>query len=146
VDLVACLTGAAPSVGWVHGLLTRTADALVEVDKLIRTLITLACAVCCDQTPIRVGAGKAKKYLLVACTQSYTWYHLGDRTVATFQDFGLGQLPGVIVHDRYQNYDSAVFAGLVHQLCVAHYADLRIMPTWWRMLLVGLVCGLVRSA
>ena len=120
VDLVACLTGAAPSVGWVHSLLTRTADALVEVDKLIRTLITLAYAVCCDETPIRVGARKAKKYLLVACTSRYTWYHLGDQTLATFQDFGLDQHCGVIVHDRYQNYDSAVFAGLVHQLCVAH--------------------------
>jgi len=120
VDLVACLTGAAPSVGWVHGLLQRTAAELVEVDKLIRTLITLAYAVCCDQTPIKVGARKAKKYLLVACTRLYTWYHLGDRTLATFEDFGLGELSGVIVHDRYQNYDSAVFAGLVHQLCVAH--------------------------
>jgi len=120
VDLVASLTGAAPSVGWVHGLLRRTADALVDVDKLIRTLITLAYAVCCDETPIRVGPRKAKKYLLVACTSLYTWYHLGDRTLATFEDFGLGELSGVIVHDRYQNYDSAVFAGLVHQLCVAH--------------------------
>ena len=119
-QLVESLTGAAPSVGWVHGLLRRTADALVEVDKLIRTLVTLAYAVCCDETPIRVGPRKAKKYLLVACTSLYTWYHLGDRTLATFQDFGLGQLSGVVVHDRYQNYDSAVFAGLVHQLCTAH--------------------------
>jgi transposase len=26
----------------------------------------------------------------------------------------------VIVHDRYQNYDSAVFGELTHQLCTAH--------------------------
>jgi transposase len=120
VQVLASLTGAAPSVGWVHSLLRRTAGALVEVDKLIRTLITAAYTVCCDETPIRVGPGKAKKYLLVACTQSYTWYHLGDRTLATFKDFGLGELSGVVVHDRYQNYDSAAFAGLVHQLCTAH--------------------------
>lgn len=119
-ELVQSLTGATPSVGWVHSLLARTADALADVDKLIRTLITLAYAVCCDETPIRVGPGKAKKYLLVACTQLYTWYHLGDRTLATFKDFGLGELSGVVVHDRYQNYDSKVFAGLVHQLCTAH--------------------------
>jgi hypothetical protein len=119
-ELVESLTGAAPSVGWVHGLLTRTADALAEVDKLIRTLLTLAYAVCCDETPIRVGPRKAKKYLLVACTQLCTWYHLGDRTLATFKDFGLGDLSGVVVHDRYQNYDSKVFAGLVHQICTAH--------------------------
>jgi transposase len=119
-QLVESLTGAAPSVGWVHGLLTRTAAALAGVDKLIRALITAAYAVCCDETPIRVGPRRAKKYLLVACTNRYTWYHLGDRTLATFQDFGLGELSGVVVHDRYQNYDSAVFAGLVHQLCAAH--------------------------
>jgi hypothetical protein len=119
-ELVASLTGATPSVGWVHGLLTRTADGLVQVDKLIRTLLTVAYAVCCDETPIRVGPRKAKRYLLVACTELYTWYHLGDRSLATFKDFGLGELSGVVVHDRYQNYDSAIFAGLVHQLCTAH--------------------------
>jgi hypothetical protein len=32
----------------------------------------------------------------------------------------LGELSGVVVHDRYANYDSKVFAGLVHQLCTAH--------------------------
>jgi hypothetical protein len=63
---------------------------------------------------------QGQKYLLVACTQLYTWYHLGERTLATFTDFGLGDLSGVVVHDRYQNYDSKVFAGLVHQLCTAH--------------------------
>ena len=26
----------------------------------------------------------------------------------------------MVVHDRYANYDSKVFAGLVHQLCTAH--------------------------
>jgi len=120
VQLVASLTGAAPSAGWVHGLLARTAEGLLAVDKLIRTLISAAYAVCCDETPIRVGARRAKKYLLVACTADYTWYHLGDRTLATFKDFGLADLTGVVVHDRYQNYDSAVFGDLVHQLCTAH--------------------------
>jgi transposase len=119
-ELVATLTGVCPSVGWVHGLLVRTADTLVQVDKRIRTLLTMAYAVCCDETPIRVGARRAKKYLLVACNQRYTWYHVGDRTLATFKDFGLGDLSGVVVHDRYQNYDSTVFGGLVHQLCTAH--------------------------
>jgi hypothetical protein len=119
-QLVASLTGVAPSVGWVHGVLRRTAATLAEVDKLIRTLLTLAYAVCCDETPIRVGPRRAKRYLLVACTRWYTWYHLGDRSLDTFKDFGLGDLTGVVVHDRYQNYDAKVFAGLVHQLCTAH--------------------------
>jgi transposase len=62
-----------PSVGWVHSLLARTAATLTEVNKRIRTLLTLAYAVCCDETPIRVGPRRAKRYLLVACTRWYTW-------------------------------------------------------------------------
>jgi transposase len=55
VQLLASLTGAAPSVGFVHGMLARAAGLLDEVDKRIRTLITLAYAVCCDETPLKVG-------------------------------------------------------------------------------------------
>ena len=32
---------------------------------------------------------------------------LGDRTMATFEKFIIADLSGVLVHDRYQNYDSA---------------------------------------
>ena len=47
VALLESLTGAAPSVGFVHGLLARTAGLLGGVHDRIRTLITLAYAVCC---------------------------------------------------------------------------------------------------
>ncbi|WP_190814847.1 IS66 family transposase [Saccharopolyspora pogona] len=79
VELLASLTGAVPSVGFVPGMLTRAAGVLTEVDKRIRTLVTLAYAVCCDETPLRVGPRtpkpgkkKAGKYLLVACTELFT--------------------------------------------------------------------------
>jgi transposase len=128
VELLESLTGATPSAGFVHGMLTRTAGLLAEVDKRIRALITLAYAVCADETPLRVGPKtpkpgrkKAEKYLLVACTELYTHYLLGDRDLDTFKAFVLADLTeSVLVHDRYQNYDSAEFAGLVHQLCCAH--------------------------
>jgi transposase len=128
MELLQSLTGAAPSVGFVHGMLHRAAGLLAEVDKRIRTLITLAYAVCCDETPLRVGSRtpkpgkkKAEKYLLVACTELYTHYLLGDRDLATFKAFVLADLAGsVIVHDRYQNYDSAELGELTHQLCCQH--------------------------
>jgi transposase len=128
VELLQSLTGAAPSVGFVHGMLARAAALLAEVDQRIRTLITLAHAVSCDETPLRVGPRKpkpgkkkAERYLLVACTELYTHYLLGDRDLDTFKAFVLKDLTGsVIVHDRYQNYDSAVFATLTHQLCCQH--------------------------
>lgn len=74
----------------MHGMLHRAAGLLTEVEKRIRTLITLAFAVCCDETPLRVGSRtpkpgkkKAEKYLLVACTELYTHYLLGDRAITS---------------------------------------------------------------
>jgi transposase len=128
VALLESLTGTAPSVGFVHGLLGRTAGLLGGVHQRIRTLITLAYAVCCDETPLRVGPRKAparkkkaERYLLVAATELYTHYLLGDRSLATFKAFVVADLASsVIVHDRYQNYDSTALGTLVHQLCTAH--------------------------
>src|SRR3712207_1296119 len=130
VALLESLTGTAPSVGFVHGLLARTAALLGPVHDRIRTLITLSYAVCCDETPLKVGPRtprpgktKAERYLLVACTELYTHYLLGDRSLETFKASVLAERAAagsVVVHDRYQNYDSAAFAGLVHQLCTAH--------------------------
>jgi transposase len=59
----------------------------------------------------------------VACTELYTHYLLGDRSLDTFTAFVLterAQRGGIVVHDRYQNYDCAEFTGLVHQLCCQH--------------------------
>ena len=128
VALLESLTGAAPSLGFVHGMLNRAPGLLTETHQRIQTLITLAYAVCCDETPLRVGpklapAGKkkAERYLLVACTELYTHYLLGDRSLDTFKAFVVTDLTNsVIVHDRYQNYDSAQLGILVHQLCCAH--------------------------
>jgi transposase len=128
VELLESLTGAAPSVGFVHGMLERVSGLLGEADKRIRALITLAYAVCADETPLRVGGKipkpgrkKAEKYLLVACTELYTHYLLGDRDLETFKAFVLKDLTdSVVVHDRYHLYDCAEIGMLTHQLCVQH--------------------------
>ena len=142
VQLLESLTGAAPSVGFVHGMLTRAAGLLDEVDQRIRTLITLAYAVCCDETPLRVGSKtprpgrkKAEKYLLVACTELWTQYMLGDRDLDTFKAFVVKDLTdSVVVHDRYQNYDSAELARwsiscVANIYCVILTAPVRSTPT-----------------
>ncbi|HEX4103853.1 MAG TPA: IS66 family transposase [Pseudonocardiaceae bacterium] len=133
VALLESLTGAAPSVGFVHGMLGRAAGLLAAVHDRVRALIVLAHAVCCDETPLRVGPRtpkpgrkKAERYLLVFCTDLYTHYLLGDRSLATFKDSVLTELgarpdaTAIIVHDRYQNYDSTELGALAHQLCAAH--------------------------
>ena len=128
-QLVESLTGTAPSVGFVHGMLTRAADLLDEADKRIRALLTAAYVVCADETPLRIGpatpaAGrkKALRYLLVACTTLVTHYLVGGRDLDTFKTMVIADLAAgsVIVHDRYQNYDAEPFAHLLHQLCAAH--------------------------
>ncbi|MGH3564428.1 MAG: IS66 family transposase [Pseudonocardia sp.] len=64
---------------------------------------------------------KAERYLLVAATEFYTHYLVGDRSLDTFTAFVVTDLTGsVIVHDRYQNYDSTKLATLIHHLCCAH--------------------------
>src|SRR6185437_13682402 len=111
--------------GFVRGMLQRTAGLLAEVDKRIRGLITLAYAVCADETPLRVGPKKpkpgrkkAEKYLLVACTELYTHYLLGDRDLETFKAFVFKDLTGsVVVHHLYH---SAAIGELTHQLCCQH--------------------------
>lgn len=119
--ILEAVTGTRPSDGFVHSLLERAARAVRGACLLIRALVVTAAVVCADETPVRVGPGpKArKKYLLVACTNLLTCYFLGDRTLASFDGFVLGDLSGAVaVHDRYQNYDA--YDGVAHQLCCAH--------------------------
>lgn len=128
-EILAALTGAEPSVGFVHALLARAASLLATCDFVIRTLITLAFTLCCDETPLKAGPAtaapgrvEAKGYLHVACTELYTHFLLGDRSMTTFRQFVYRDLgpEAVIVHDRYQNYDSIHLGTLQHQLCLAH--------------------------
>jgi transposase len=120
-ELIEAMTGAKPSPGFVHGMISRAAAAVADANKAIRALIILAHVVSADETPIRVGPGPRtrKKYLLVACTSLLTCYFLGGRSGKTFAAFVFPGMDGTVaVHDRYQNYDS--FPGLIHQLCTAH--------------------------
>lgn len=119
-ELIESLSGAKPSPGFVHAMITRAAAAVAAANTLIRALIITAAVICADETPIRVGPGpKARKrYLLAGCTNLLTYYFLGDRSLDTFAAFVFPDLTGVVVHDRYQNYDK--FPGSAHQLCCAH--------------------------
>ena len=153
VALLESLTGAKPSVGFVHATLRAAAAVLAGIEDRIRARIEAAPAVAVDETPIKVGpatpaAGrkKAEKYLITAATPTDTWYVLGDRDLATFKTVRLSAMAGVIVHDRYSVYDHPALGSLTHQLCCAHYADLRIMPMWSRDPLRGKGFGLARSA
>ncbi len=74
-ELIESLSGAKPSDGFVHAMLTRAAKAVRQANALIRALIITAAVICADETPIRVGPGPKtrKRYLLVARTNLLTY-------------------------------------------------------------------------
>lgn len=123
VRLIADLTGGGgPSEGFVHGMLTRCAQAVAEVVAAIRTLITLAHVAGFDETTMRCGSAGTKKYVLSASTESATVYHLGGRDLDSFAEAGiLPGFAGIAVHDRYNNYFHSRWEHLAgHQACAAH--------------------------
>ena len=123
VQLIADLTGsAAPSDGFVHGMLARCAQAVAGVVTAIKTLITLAYVVGFDETTLRCGEAGTKKYVLSASTETATTYHLGGRDLDSFAEAGiLPSFAGIAVHDRYSNYFNNRWEHLAgHQACNAH--------------------------
>jgi transposase len=120
VELVTDLSGARPSAGWVCQVLRDTAAALVEVEKLIRTLLTAAHILHADETGAKVTG--ARWWLHVAATDKLTTYHLDrsrGRTAITrlgvLQDFS-----GIVVHDCWASYNA--YTDCHHALCGAHIA------------------------
>jgi transposase len=122
-QLIADLTGARPSPGFVHGMIARAAALLADFEKCVKAMLVAAHVVHFDETTLRCGAKGAKTYVWTATTALYTLYHLGQRTKAAFAEFGVAAgFTGVAVHDYYAvYYSTGVFGDRArHQLCVAH--------------------------
>jgi transposase len=120
--LIADVTGAQVSAGFVHSCLARAAEAVADVVKLIKTLITTAYVAGFDETTLRCGPAGTKKYVLAAVTESCSLFFLGARTLESFRQFGiLPAFTGVVVSDRYQNYFHDGWEHITgHQACLAH--------------------------
>jgi hypothetical protein len=67
-QLIAEVTGAAVSAGFVHSCLRQTASLAAEVVRLIRILITAAAVAGFDETTLRSGPAGAEKYVHGAFT------------------------------------------------------------------------------
>ena len=151
-DIIESMAGTRPSDGWVRALLARAARAVAAANTTIRALILLARVICGDETRSRRPGPKAnKKYLQVACTNLLTYYFLGERTLPSFRGFVYSDLHGtVVVHDRYQNYDS--FDGISHQLCCQHLlrdledAAQSYPDAIWPGQIAGALRGLIHAA
>jgi transposase len=119
VELVTDLTGAQPSAGWVCQVLRQTADALAEVEKTIRVLLTAAHILHVDETGTKITG--ARWWLHVASTDKLTTYHV-DKSRGRSAITALGVLDdfdGIAVHDAWAAYDRY---NCTHALCGAHIA------------------------
>ena len=85
--LIADLTGARPSTGWISSVLSSVAEMLVDVEKLIKSLIVLAHVIHVDETTSNING--ARWWLHVASTPTLTACHLhpsrGRAAVAEFE-------------------------------------------------------------
>jgi len=121
-QLIADVTGAQVSGGFVHSCLAKAACVVADVVKLIKTLITAAYVAGFDETTLRCGPAGSKKYVLAAVTERHSLFFLGARTLESFRDFGvLPAFGGVVVSDRYANYFHNGWEHIAgHQACLAH--------------------------
>jgi transposase len=116
--LIADVTGARPSTGWISSVLTTVADGLVDVEKLIKSLIVLAHVIHVDETSSNING--ARWWLHVACTETLTAYHLHPSRgrVAVTEFDVLPAYGGTVVHDALSVYDA--YPDARHALCGAH--------------------------
>ena len=119
-QLIADLTGARPSTGWISSVLTSVADLLVDVEKLIKSLIVLAHVIHVDETTSNING--ARWWLHVASTDKLTAYLLHpSRGRAAITEFDvLPAFGGTVVHDALSLYDA--YPAARHALCCAHLA------------------------
>jgi hypothetical protein len=120
--LIADVTGALVSDGFVHSCLAKAASLAKDVTALIRALITASAVAGFDETTLRSGPAGEKKYVHGAFTELYSSFRLGTRSLDSMEDAGiLPDFAGIVVSDRYQNYFSSRWEHIAgNQACLAH--------------------------
>ncbi len=121
-ELIADVTGAAVSAGFIHSCLARAAAAVAGPVAVIRDLIRAAPVAGFDETTLRAGPAGTRRYVLGAFTELYSAFFLGARTLESFRDFAiLPDFAGIVVSDRYVNYFHGSWEHIAgHQACCAH--------------------------
>jgi transposase len=116
-QLIADVTGAQVSTGWVSAVLAEGAVLVGGSLDLIRALLVLGHVLHADETTTRIGP--KRRWLHVACTHTLTLLGLAPRSRAGADSLGvLPSFRGTLVHDSLSLY--AGYPGAGHQLCGAH--------------------------
>ena len=103
VQLIADVTGARISAGFVHSSLAKAAEVIADVVKLIKTLITAAAVAGFDETTLRRGPAGTKRYVLAAVTSCARCLP-GTAHAAVVSEFGVLPLHRRGGLDLYVNY------------------------------------------
>ena len=120
--LIADVTGALVSDGFIHSCLAKAASLAADVVRLIRILIAAAPVAGFDETTLRSGPAGDKKYVHGAFTERYSAFWLGARSLEAMEDAGiLPDFAGIVVSDRYQNYFNPRWKHVAgNQACLSH--------------------------
>ncbi len=115
--LIADLSGAWVSTGWVCAQVATTAQALGEVEALIKALIVATTVIGADESTVNIAG--STQWLHVARTELLSAYHLHhSRGRAAVDDFAaLPGYAGTLVRDALAVYDTYP---ATHALCEAH--------------------------
>jgi transposase len=121
-QLIADVTGAAVSEGFIHSCLAKAASLAADVVRLVRILIAAAPVAGSGETTLRSGPAGEKKYVHGAFTEEYSAFWLGARSLDCMQDAGiLPDFAGIVVSDRYQNYFHSRWKHVTgNQACLSH--------------------------
>ena len=121
-QLIADVTGAVVSEGFIHSCLAKAASLAAGVVRLIRALIAAADVAGFDETTLRSGPAGEKKYVHGAFTGEYPAFRLGTRSLDSMEDAGiLPDFAGIVVSDRYQNYFNPRWKHVAgNQACLSH--------------------------
>lgn len=117
-QLIADVTGARPSTGWITSVLAPTADAVAPANTVILDLLRDSAVLHVDETSSNISG--IRWWLHVAATPLLTAYHLHrSRGRAAVTEFDvLPEFRGTLVHDSLALYDAYTQAR--HALCGAH--------------------------
>ena len=150
--LIADVTRALVSDGFVHSCLAKAASLVKDVVALIRELTAASAVAGFDETTLRSGPAGDKKYVHGAFTERLSAFWLGSRSLDSMEEAGiLPDFAGIVVSDRYQNYFSPRWANIAgNQACLAHllrdYEDCAetypgaVWPVQAQRALRGLIC------
>jgi hypothetical protein len=120
--LIADVTGALVSDGFIHSCLAKGASLLKDVVALIREMITASAVAGFDETTLRSGPAGEKKYVHGAFTELHSAFWLGSRSLDSMGEAGiLPDFTGIVVSDRYQNYFNPRWTNIAgNQACLSH--------------------------